>query len=418
MLNWANQFNICCFLDNCNSVDNFHEEEVLLGVVPNSSILIDYENSDNWETRLNSYLKINKSWHFGHISYDFKDVIQSKEKNHPTKLTYPLLYLFEPSIVISLKQNEVLIQSINKDPNLVFKEITDTTLNHDVDILKNTSINISPTQTKENYLNAVEALKSHIAKGNCYEVNYCTQFFATEVQINPVQLFQELIKLSPTPFACFYKFNNQYVISASPERYLKKIDNKLISQPIKGTIKTNLSDSFINEELKITLSNSQKDKAENVMVVDLVRNDLSMLCEPGTVNVEELFGIYSFAQVHQMISTISGKLLNEVEFADILIATFPMGSMTGAPKHKVMQLIEEYEEMKRELYSGSIGYINPSGNFDFNVVIRSIFFNAETNEIKYKVGSGITHYSNANEEYDECLLKAKAIQKALKTAFD
>jgi para-aminobenzoate synthetase component 1 len=147
------------------------------------------------------------------------------------------------------------------------------------------------------------------------------------------------------------------------------------------------------------------------MVVDLVRNDLSKVCEEGTVQVDELFGIYSFPQVHQMISTISGKLKNNISFSEIIRATFPMGSMTGAPKRRVMQLIEQYETTKRGIFSGAVGYISPDGDFDFNVVIRSIMYNKSSGYLSFQTGSAITFYSDPQAEWEECLLKAEAMKK-------
>lgn len=182
---------------------------------------------------------------------------------------------------------------------------------------------------------------------------------------------------------------------------------------MKGTIKRNLVDFADDEKLKKELQLSAKDQSENVMVVDLVRNDLSKVCEDKTVKVDELFGIYSYPQVHQMISTISGQVKEGVSFSQIVEATFPMGSMTGAPKHRVMQLIDEFEESSRGIFSGSVGYIDDQGDFDFNVVIRSMMYNAATGYLSYQVGSGITFYSDPEKEWDECLLKGEAIKKVL-----
>ncbi|MBL7747847.1 MAG: chorismate-binding protein, partial [Chitinophagaceae bacterium] len=161
------------------------------------------------------------------------------------------------------------------------------------------------------------------------------------------------------------------------------------------------------------LFHSAKDRSENVMVVDLVRNDLAKICTEGTVKVDELYGIYSFPQVHQMISTVSGELKQGISFADIIKATFPMGSMTGAPKKRVMELIEQYEQTRRGIFSGAVGYIAPNGDFDFNVVIRSIMYNAATRYLSYQAGSGITFYSDPEMEWEECLMKAAAIRKVL-----
>lgn len=231
--------------------------------------------------------------------------------------------------------------------------------------------------------------------------------------IEPLYIYQQLTAISPNPFASYYKLNDKYLLCASPERYLKKQGNQLISQPIKGTFKRNLQNTEADNALKQQLFTSHKDRTENVMVVDLVRNDLSRICKEGTVQVEELFGIYTYPQVHQMISTIVAEIDSTKGLADILQATFPMGSMTGAPKQKVMQLINQYEPTSRGLYSGAVGYITPTKDFDFNVVIRSILYNASSQFLSYQVGGGITFNSIAEQEYEECLLKAEAIRKVL-----
>ncbi len=186
-----------------------------------------------------------------------------------------------------------------------------------------------------------------------------------------------------------------------------------MSQPIKGTSQRVIGDKSKDELSKEGLMHSAKDRSENVMVVDLVRNDLSRVCKEGTVKVDELYGVYSFPQVHQMISTVSGELKDDISFSEILKATFPMGSMTGAPKKRVMELIEQYEQTKRGIFSGAVGYISPDGDFDFNVVIRSIMFNAATNFLSFQAGSGITWYSDPEKEWEECLMKAAAIKKVL-----
>lgn len=255
-------------------------------------------------------------------------------------------------------------------------------------------------------------MRNHIEEGDIYEINYCINFSATVENLKPTEVFQDLCKNSPAPFASFLKMNNQYIISASPERFIKLKDNKIISQPIKGTAtrgKTVVED----EENKRQLSESEKERAENMMIVDLVRNDLAKSADSGSVKVEEIFGIYSFQQVHQMISTISATKRNEIPPVDIIKNAFPMGSMTGAPKIRAMQLIEEYENCNRNVFSGSIGYFNGENEFDFNVLIRSIYYDEETQALNYQVGSAITYDSDAEAEYEECLLKAKAIEKTL-----
>ena len=265
--------------------------------------------------------------------------------------------------------------------------------------------------SKEKYIETIEKLRAHILRGDCYEINFCQEFFAEHAFIDPVETYQLLSSISPSPFAAFYKLNDKFLLCASPERYLKKDGDNIISQPIKGTGRRNIADAIIDEQNKEQLYNSSKDRSENVMVVDLVRNDLSKLCIEGSVHVDELFGIYSFPQVHQMISTISGILQPGLSFTEIIKQTFPMGSMTGAPKKKVMELIEKYENVKRGIFSGAVGYIKPGGDFDFNVIIRSLMYNQSNQYLSYLVGSAITFYSKATEEYEECLLKAAAIKK-------
>jgi para-aminobenzoate synthetase component 1 len=266
---------------------------------------------------------------------------------------------------------------------------------------------------KPAYLQTVQMLREHIQRGDCYEINFCQEFYIPGITIDPVGIFSKLTSLSPNPFSAFYKTGNKYLLCASPERYLRKTGRHIISQPIKGTlhrVHTNCEQDRIQKE---KLLSSQKDRSENVMVVDLVRNDLSRVCKEGSVIVDELFGIYSFPQVHQMISTVSGELKQGVAFEDIIRATFPMGSMTGAPKRKVMQLIEQYEKSRRGLFSGAVGYIAPGGGFDFNVVIRSILYNAESRYLSFPTGSAITHYSDPEAEYAECMLKGEAMRRVL-----
>ena len=238
-------------------------------------------------------------------------------------------------------------------------------------------------------------------------------FRSNDAEINPLEVYQKLASLSPNPFAALYKLNDKFCICASPERYLKKTGSKIFSQPIKGTSVRKPRDVTADEISKQQLQNSAKERSENVMVVDLVRNDLSKICKEATVKVEELFGVYSFPQVHQMISTISGEVKEGIDWVDMIKATFPMGSMTGAPKKRVMELIEQYEQTRRGLFSGTIGYVKPNGDFDFNVVIRSMLYNAADKYLSFQTGSAITFYCNPEQEYEECLLKAAAMKMAL-----
>lgn len=265
---------------------------------------------------------------------------------------------------------------------------------------------------KQQYLNAVTSLQEHIHRGDCYEVNFCRENFIENAIVDPLSLFKRLNSISPSPFAAYYRTNDLYLACSSPERFMQKKGREVISQPIKGTIRR-AETPAADDERRRELQQNSKERAENVMVVDLVRNDLSHTATRGSVRVAELFGIYSFAQVHHMISTVTATLEAGVPFTDVISQAFPMGSMTGAPKLSVLQLIEQYEQSRRGLFSGALGYITPEGDFDFNVVIRSILYNASRKYLSFQTGSAITYYADPVKEWEECLLKAEAMKNIL-----
>ena len=272
------------------------------------------------------------------------------------------------------------------------------------------SLQFKSTTGKDEYLDTIAKLRKHIADGDCYEINYCCEGYSEHVDIEPLQVFNALNTLSPAPFAAYYRRDDKYMMCASPERYLRKAGPKILSQPIKGTARRGENHEQ-DEAIKERLRKDIKERAENVMITDLVRNDLARSCETGSINVDELFGIYTFPQVHQMISTVSGTLRAQVPFTDAIRYSFPMGSMTGAPKYKVMQLIEKYEQGRRELFSGTVGYISSAGDFDFNVIIRSLFYNEDTKYLSYQTGGAITYDSVAEKEWEEMRLKAWALER-------
>jgi para-aminobenzoate synthetase component 1 len=291
---------------------------------------------------------------------------------------------------------------------LIFKEIM-LTKN---DSNSSSAVNMNSRISKSEYISTFNKLQEHIKRGDIYEVNFCHEYFAKSAELNPVNTFRNLYEISNSPFSAFFRTNDFYLMSASPERFVKKFGNTIISQPIKGTRKRGNS---VEEDLKLKeeLRQCPKEQSENVMIVDLVRNDLSKTAEKSSVKVEELYGIYSFTQVHQMISTITSELRDDIHWSEVLKTTFPMGSMTGAPKIRAMQLIEEYETFKRGLYSGSVGYVTPNGDFDFNVIIRSILYNTTNGYVSLAVGSAITANAKGDDEYAECELKAKAMLEVL-----
>jgi para-aminobenzoate synthetase component I len=402
MLSWASQFNIFCFLDNQQYADESHQYECLLATGQK-----DHFSSTDLNA-LDTFLSSYPDWIFGHLSYDLKNVLHHFSSFKTNRVGFPLLYFFIPQQVIVLSENNINIYG--EDPHAIYNAIIDVAAFQPQQIV---SPKILQTLSRKEYISKIRELQQHIIKGDCYEINYCQEFYAEDCLLDPFSMYQKLVDLSPNPFSAFYRLNDKYLLCASPERFLQKTGNKIISQPIKGTIKRELSNKALDEALKTELKESQKDQSENVMVVDLVRNDLSKICIENSVKVEELFGVYTFPQVHQMISTVSGQLQEEVPFSRILESCFPMGSMTGAPKHRVMQLIDSYEEQSRGIFSGSVGFFKPNGDFDFNVVIRSIMYNASEEYLSYQVGSGITFYSDPEKEWEECLLKAAAIKAVL-----
>lgn len=407
MLNWVNRFNIFCFLDN----RNYHFEKPAFECLLAAGCKRKIETSaGNAFDQLRQFYKEDKGWLFGHFGYDLKNETEVLSSKNFDGIGCNDLLFFEPQIVLSLSEKEVLIYAA-EDANAIFEAIS--SCDKKINPSQHTNISVTPRIKKEDYIATIQKLQQHIVRGDCYEINFCQEFFAEDALIDPLFIYDKLTALSPNPFSGLYKMEDKWCLCASPERYLKKTGNKIISQPIKGTAKRDLQDQQNDIKQKEMLLQSEKEKSENVMVVDLVRNDLSKVCKEGTVKVVELFGIYSFPQVHQMISTVSGELPEDIDWVEVIKNTFPMGSMTGVPKKKVMELIEKYEQTKRGLFSGAIGYINPEGDFDFNVVIRSMLYNATTKYLSFQTGGAITFNSDTEKEYEESLLKAGAMLKVL-----
>ncbi|WP_377480067.1 anthranilate synthase component I family protein [Pontibacter toksunensis] len=345
----------------------------------------------------------------GFLSYDLKNQIENLQSQHPDHVGFPLLHFFSPDIHLYFKQDSICIYSTEDNIASSVVAIQETPA-----ALPATpkAVAVKQRVTKEKYVAAVEQIREHILEGDVYELNYCIEFYAEDVALAPLPLYLALNHASPTPFSGYLKYHDKYLLCASPERFLKKEGQKLISQPIKGTTRrgaTPQEDALLQYQLR----HNEKELAENMMIVDLVRNDLGHSCATGTVQVEEMFGIYGFRQVSQMISTIVGNLRPDKDLVDALTGAFPMGSMTGAPKISALQLIEALEATRRGLYSGTFGFIKSNNDCDFNVVIRSIQYNASNRYLSFMVGSAITYDSDPEQEFAECLLKAKAILKVL-----
>lgn len=403
MLHWANQHSILLFLDNNNYPSLYDGYECLLaaGAIP---LLKDAGTLAELQQLHDGV----KDWLFGHMCYDHKNVLEPKLNSlHPERIGFADMYFFRPEVVMHINREQTIltIESFT-EPGALYDAIEATKVEEATQIPK---LSFTSVINKETYLNAIARLRQHIADGDCYEINFCSEGYNPDADIEPLAVFNKLNTISPAPFAAYYRLNDRYMMCASPERYLKKTGKKVLSQPIKGTAARD-QDLQKDEQNRSALQASIKERAENVMIVDLVRNDLSRCSETGSINVDELFGIYSFPQVHQMISTVSGSMKSE-SFTDAIRYSFPMGSMTGAPKFKVMELIDEYEQSRRELFSGTVGYITPDGDFDLNVIIRSLFYNAVTKYLSYQTGGAITYDSNAEQEWDEMRLKAWALER-------
>lgn len=410
LLLWAQQFDDVVWLDSNNYEQHYSSYDAVLAVDAFTGIQTDYFHGFE---KLKEYYSTSKDWIFGYLTYDLKNDVEALKSSNYDALGFPDLYFFQPKKLFLIKGNQVEIKYLN----CVDDELEDdlnTILHCEEEGRSNllNNIKIKLRIHKDEYFKKVNSMLAHIHRGDIYEANFCQEFFAENTSINPLETYRKLNTISKPPFASFVKLHDKYVLCASPERYIKKESQTIISQPIKGTAKRS-EHAVEDNQLKTDLLNDEKERSENIMIVDLVRNDLSKTALKGTVKVEELCKVYTFDQVHQMISTVTSKVEKETHPVDIIKSTFPMGSMTGAPKISAMKIIEDLEETKRGVYSGAIGYFSPDGDFDFNVVIRSILYNESKKYVSYSVGGAITSKSEPLKEYEECLVKAKAMREVL-----
>ena len=439
-MQWAQQFEEVVWLDSNEHRENYSSFDAILAVEAFTAIKTDYKGAFD---QLQEYQELTGDWIFGYLSYDLKNDVEELGSLNYDGLQFPDLYFFQPKKIFLLKEKEVEIQYLRMvddeiDPDIqeiisdekrgVNNEVREENHNHYVSWAAekqdsgegfqkyNSSATsnrlIRSRMSRSTYLQKVKALQQHIQRGDIYEANFCQEFYAEDAKVEPLATFRSLNEISNPPFATFLKLDDQYLFSASPERYLKKEGTKVISQPIKGTARRS-EDPEEDEQLIKELESDPKERSENVMIVDLVRNDLSKTAKKGSVEVEEMCRVYTFKQVHQLISTIKAEIAEGIPAVELLRSTFPMGSMTGAPKISAMEIIERLEETKRGLYSGAVGYFSPNQDFDFNVVIRSILYNRNANYISFSVGGAITARSIPEREYEECLLKAKAMKEVL-----
>ncbi|MEM7485962.1 MAG: anthranilate synthase component I family protein [Bacteroidota bacterium] len=412
LLKWAERYVEVAWLDSNGHTDEYSSYDAILAVAEQTDKSVKCINNID---ELSEFVDKEHDWLFGYLSYDLKNRIENLSSNNFDGLKFPEIHFFQPTKIITIKDGKIdflyldaYVDQIEDDystiKGLLFENIDEKVLSQ--------AIRIKMRIHKDAYFEKANRFLEHIHRGDIYEANFCQEFYAENTVIDAFETFRKLNTISKPPFASFLKDKEHYLLCASPERYLKRMGQTVISQPIKGTAprgKTQIED----ESLQYQLENDAKERAENIMITDLVRNDLSKSAVKGSVEVKELCKVYAFEQVHQMISTVVSKVPKSKKSFELIQETFPMGSMTGAPKISAMKIIETLEETKRGLYSGAVGYFDPKGNFDFNVVIRSILYNEKAKYVSFSVGSAITAKSNPEKEYQECLLKAKAMRNVL-----
>lgn len=423
LLLWTRRFRAVCVLDN-------HEYRYPGPFDPAFEFVVAVEAVDQFTSEkgdtLNQFenaVKTNPDWWFGGFSYDLKNEIEDLRSDNPDPLKLPIARFFVPRFLWILK-GKTLELHLQPEDKVNAQELFELILKLDVDELSQITplpdtLNWQTRFNKTDYLKKFAQIQGRIQRGDIYEMNFCREYFAEELELDPYELYRQLQDRTQAPFSAFWRWNDEYVISASPERYLAKRGGTVISQPIKGTAPRS-ADLDEDQRHARQLKSSKKERGENVMIVDLVRNDLSKVAAANSVEVDELFGVYSFPTVHQMISTVRCTLPPNHSWAKLIEATFPMGSMTGAPKISAMKIIEEVEESARGWYSGALGYLHPSDkegkgrlvDLDFNVVIRSLIYRSDTKYLSAQVGGAITILSDAEEEWTETELKVKALLEA------
>ncbi|MEP6261692.1 MAG: anthranilate synthase component I family protein [Gillisia sp.] len=418
LLQWSRQFEEIAWLDSNSHPPSNSSFDALLAVEAFTAMKTDHHEAFN---KLREYQEVTKDWIFGYLSYDLKNDVEELTSRNYDGLHFPELYFFQPQKILILKGNVLEMHYLKMAEDEMEQDFEAIEAFENIDTIRDANNIASEDSTnkaikarisREDYLKKVNEMLHHIHRGDIYEANFCQEFYAENMEIDPYKVFQNLNEISQPPFAVFLKLENNYLLCASPERYLKKEGSHVISQPIKGTARRSQNQAE-DERIAGDLEKDPKERAENVMIVDLVRNDLSRIAKKGSVKVDELCRVYSFKQVHQMISTVSADVEEGIPPMEVLRVTFPMGSMTGAPKISAMKIIEDLEETKRGLYSGAVGYFTPEGDFDFNVVIRSILYNSAKKYVSFSVGGAITSRSIPEKEYEECLLKSNAMRQAL-----
>ena len=412
---FSEKYKYFCLLDSNSSENNVPDRYFEYDFICAFDAIETLSSCDNSILKFKNFHSKFNDWMFGYFSYDLKDELFNLPSKGIDNLNSDHISFFIPKYVMFVKDNQVEVLTHKNKESIT--SLINQISNYNCNEQKINNIAFKARESKKSYLQKINKIKYHIKRGDIYEINYCQEFFNDNILISAHNIFYHLNKLTKSPFASFLKNDKINLMGFSPERYLCKNNSKIISQPIKGTSRRS-NDSVEDNYLFNNLLKSKKDISENIMIVDLVRNDLSITAKSGSVNVDKLCGVYSFSNVHQMISTISSELENGTHFTDVIKSSFPMGSMTGAPKKMALTLIDKFEENKRSLYSGSVGYITPGGDFDFNVVIRSLIYNYKRKYLSLSVGGAITSKSIPLKEYEECIIKAQPIFNAFNHVLD
>jgi para-aminobenzoate synthetase component 1 len=383
---------------------NSSERQAYLAWGRKSAFSLNESNASEIE-QLNDWLKEKTLPVFGYLSFEAKKLFEKNAYENCCSDGSELVYFFEPEHIWK-EENGTWICLTEEQPNE--RSVIEDFLSNYKNIEQSSNeekLMFEMLETKDSYIEKIERILGDIQRGDYYETNFCMPLQAKGLLHDAFAHFSKMNNATEAPHAVYFNGNNLQLLCTSPERFIQKKGNAIISQPIKGTIKRG-ANSIEDEENKTVLRTSKKERSENIMIVDLVRNDLSRIAEKSSVQVTSLCELHTFKTLHHLISTVEAKLPSNITFTQILAATFPMGSMTGAPKISAVQHMEKLEVLDRGIYSGTFGVIEPNGNFDFNVIIRSAVYNKEKKQTTIKVGSAITHASNAESEYDECLLKA------------
>jgi para-aminobenzoate synthetase component 1 len=411
LLQWAAEQTVFCWLEGASASEASYAFPRLLAVGVQRSFELGPQAQLH---ELDDFLTPTEIGYVVQVGYGLKDRLERLSSRHTDPIGFPALFVFEPAVLIRIVEDR-RIQIQAPDPEAVWRSIQEIAPETARSAIP--KIEFRARLDRDEYIQQVQAIQQHILRGDCYELNYCQEFFSTPTNIDPLQVYLQLESVAQAPFSCLYRNGDRWLIGASPERFLRRTGNRIESVPMKGTAPRD-PDPEADQANATALRQSQKDRSENIMVVDLVRNDLSRIAETGSVRVESLCALRSFPQVHQLVSTVSCRIKPSIQFREILAACFPMGSMTGAPKIRVMELTDRFESSARGLYSGSIGFLESNGDFDLNVVIRSLQYQATQGYLSYHVGSGITACSNSEKEWEECLWKAGAIRRVFSGASD